>query len=429
MPDVSKYLYEHQIAAAEYIAATPKAYLGDEPGLGKTRSVLHGLHLAGVHNVLVICPAIVRGHWSAEAELLRLVGLGPRGAVDVVSYEYVVAQGQDGLNRYLTNFDAVVVDEAHYCKNPKAKRTRIVMGRNGYVGRFPRVVLASGTPMPRNPSELFPQLANLRPDVLDRHDLRKMAVWNDTFCLTRTSFIRGRMIQKVVGMKEVEQLRTVLDECILRRTLSDVGIDVPTIQWQTVRLTVPHWGGADASVLDKVTDAVEAGDLASLSNDGEVSRLRHDIGVFKAHAAADHIRDMLGPDDKVVVFAYHRDVLAVLREELRSYGVAYVDGAVPQPIREANIEKFQTSPNCQVFLGQITACQTGITLTAAHRVVIVEPDWQNTVNVQAAYRVARIGQTADRCIVQLLALADSIDEAVLGQCAREARMAAALDGE
>src|SRR5690606_26891738 len=133
MPDVSQYLYEHQIAAAEYIAATPKAYLGDEPGLGKTRSVLHGLHLAGVHNVLVICPAIVRGHWSAEAELLREGGVGPQGTVDVVSYEYVVAHGEGGLNHYLTSFDAGVVDEAHYCKNHKAKRTRIVMGRNGYV--------------------------------------------------------------------------------------------------------------------------------------------------------------------------------------------------------------------------------------------------------------------------------------------------------
>jgi SNF2 family DNA or RNA helicase len=79
-----------------------------------------------------------------------------------------------------------------------------------------------------------------------------------------------------------------------------------------------------------------------------------------------------------------------------------------------------------VFLGQNIACQTGITLAAAHRVVLVEPDWTADVNFQLGQRVARIGSTAKRCIGQMIALAGTLDEAIVAQNERETRMAADL---
>lgn len=424
-------LFEHQRQAAEYIAGTPRAYLGDTPGLGKTRSVLYGLELAGSKRVVVICPAIVRSHWRDEWEALER-GQMLHFEIQVYSYEQIVRGGEELLTELAGWGDTLVVDEAHYCKNTQAKRTRLIMGKDGYAGKFDRVVLASGTPMPRNPAELFPQLINLRPDVLVRHGVGKLHQWAKEFCIFRTSFVRGRQVRKVVGMRNEEKLREIVSECMLRRTLADVGLDVPPVQWQTIRLNSEiSLNILDYDVAARLSEALGDGEsLAEIASDPETSRLRKKLGIHKARAAGEFIgSSMDGSDEKVVVFAYHRDVLALLKEELRNLGVCYVDGDVSQRDRDEAIRIFQTDPRSRVFLGQITACQTGITLTAASRAVIVEPDWQDTVNVQAAHRVARIGQEAEHCIVQMLCLAGTIDEAVVGQCAREARMKSQLFSE
>ncbi|MGH7756462.1 MAG: C-terminal helicase domain-containing protein, partial [Vulcanimicrobiaceae bacterium] len=144
----------------------------------------------------------------------------------------------------------------------------------------------------------------------------------------------------------------------------------------------------------------------------------------KAPLVAALLADQLeGNDDKIVVFAYHRAVLNLLRDALAPFGVCYIDGDTTRLRREQQIDWFQTRAHHRVFLGQQDACKEGITLTAASRVVIVEPSWTADDNVQAAHRVARIGQTSGHCIVQLVALSGTIDAGIMRQCAHEARLA------
>jgi hypothetical protein len=76
-----------------------------------------------------------------------------------------------------------------------------------------------------------------------------------------------------------------------------------------------------------------------------------------------------------------------------------------------------------VFLGQNIACQVSLTLTAARRAVIVEPDYTANVNYQLAKRIARIGQSADRVIVQFAMLAGSLDKRIVRRNIAETRMA------
>ncbi len=111
-----------------------------------------------------------------------------------------------------------------------------------------------------------------------------------------------------------------------------------------------------------------------------------------------------------------------LRAGLESFGVAYVDGDTCQAFRDERIDAFQMDPRTRVFLGQDTCCQEGITLTAARRVILVEPEWTAMKNYQLGKRVARIGQTAERCIGQLITLAGTLDEAIVAQNLRETRM-------
>ncbi len=162
--------------------------------------------------------------------------------------------------------------------------------------------------------------------------------------------------------------------------------------------------------------------------DQHVMRLRRLIGEVKAAAVVQMLADELDSSkEKVVVFANHRNVLATLALGLSRFGVAYVDGDSTPAQRDRAIDGFQTNPFTRVFLGQTLACQTGITLTAASRVVLAEPDWTGVVNVQAAGRVARIGQTSKRCIAQMISLAGTLDEAIVANHRREVdRIAAVL---
>jgi SWI/SNF-related matrix-associated actin-dependent regulator 1 of chromatin subfamily A len=414
-------LFEHQRDGAAWLADRPRAYLGDEPGLGKTRTVLRALGDLGCSNTLIVTPAIVRTHWRRESELMAVRPL-------VMSYDEVVRGGAKLMRELLVEeaIDGLVLDEAHYCKHATSQRAQILLGKDGYARRLERVWLASGTPMPRNPRELFTQLCYLRPDVLVKHGVARLDAWTERFCVVKPTFARGKKVEKVIGVKNADQLQEILAEVMLRRTLDDVGLDVPEIFWQTLRLD----GQGDASELSGVSRetlaAINAGDLESIADDPHVARMRRRLGELKVTPVAQMLSSQLADsDEKIVVFAYHRSVLHALRELLGPFGVAYVDGEVTGRARDEAIDRFQTDPRCRVFLGQNIACQTGITLHAAHRVVLVEPEWMGDVNFQLAKRLARIGSTASRCVAQMIALAGTLDEAIIGQCEREARMVTA----
>jgi SWI/SNF-related matrix-associated actin-dependent regulator 1 of chromatin subfamily A len=193
---------------------------------------------------------------------------------------------------------------------------------------------------------------------------------------------------------------------------------LPSVVWGQITLDAT----VGAELREAEQEAEKAGALTLMQSES-TSRYRRLVGEAKAPAVVKHLYDELKEtDQKVVVFAYHKNVLGKLALGLYEFGVAYVDGDTSQAARDKAIRDFQTDPKVRVFVGQITACQAGITLTAAQRVVIVEPDWTANVNVQAAQRVARIGQTAEHCIAQLVSLAGTLDDAIVRVNLRETRM-------
>jgi SWI/SNF-related matrix-associated actin-dependent regulator 1 of chromatin subfamily A len=416
-------LYQHQVAGAEWLAARRTGYLGDVPGIGKTLTLLRATQLRGVSRVLVVCPAIVRTHWRREADVLGM------RAVTVRSYDDVTRNGAD-----MAAFDALLIDEVHYAKHADALRTKALLGKGGCARHagLDCIYVASGTPVSKHPAEIWTVLASLFPDVARAHGLGSHAAFVDRFCLTSTQYVRGRVVEKIhAGIKpgrEVEY-REILDAIMLRRTLDDVGLDVPPLDWQPLELD----GGALEFEFNAHTEIVHAlnsdydNALADIASDPHVARMRRRLGELKVGVFATALRAQLGEDgdEKVVVFAHHRDVLSTIMFDLtvHGYDVAYVDGDVSDAERTRRIDRFQTDPTCRVFLGQNIACQTGITLTAARRVILVEPDWTRDVNLQLAKRVARIGQTAERCVAQMVVLAGTLDDAIVRQNLREVRMA------
>lgn len=423
-------LYQHQTEGAAWLAARPKAYLGDKPGTGKTRTLIAAAVQAGVQRPLIVCPAIVQTHWRRELLHMARVELDPV----IASYDAVTRGGNELMRDLLLeqDVDALILDEAHYCKHATSQRAQQLLGPNGYARRLATVWPASGTPVPKNAGEFWTVLSSLFPEVALEHGLRTHADFAARFCVMRGAWTRGKYVEKPLSgvINNEAEFKAILAKVMLVRTLDDVGIDVPTVDWQVLRLN----GGAMPGFFTgegcgDVELALQMGeDLALIATDPHVARMRRRLGELKVAPVAQMLASELADsDEKVVVFAHHTRVLESLRELLKSFGVAYIDGDVRDTARAREIDRFQDDPRTRVFLGQNIACQTGITLTAARRVVMVEPDWTAVVNQQLGHRVARIGQTARRCVVQMVALADTLDEAIVGQNAREVRMLAGLD--
>jgi SNF2 family DNA or RNA helicase len=392
-------LYPYQKVGRDDLAAHRRRYLGDDPGLGKTVMALAAAEIVDAQRLLVICPAIARPVWRRTWEQMGR----PTPQCHMVSYD------ECRMGRAPDDPDLVILDEAHYCANIAAKRTRAALR---VAHQAPRVWCLSGTPMRNHPLELYPVLRAIWPDLLNHHGVGTREKYLARFCTVVPTEWGEKILPEV---KAPEVLRQIVGSVMLRRRLSDVQLDLPPLRWESTPLLAPDGPTLDEMLAgiagyDVLLAALECGELPE---GGQTSTLRRLIGAAKAPAAlallADELRE--GTLDKVVVLAYHRDVLDLLHRGLAPFGVVRVEGSTAPGARERAEERFQTEHTTRVFLGQITAAGTAITLTAGHEIVLVEQMWTPFDNFQAVKRIHRIGQDYP-CRARLCMLPDTIDEQV-----------------
>jgi SNF2 family DNA or RNA helicase len=430
-------LLPHEEEGAQWLAKRRRGLLGDEPGTGKTYTLARAAQLIGAKRLLVVCPAIGRTHWG---NVLRELG---HPTFACYSYNGIVNGGIARREEILSGYnpDLLILDEWHRLKSIGAQRTKLLLGRAGYARRIRTAWGASGTPMPKHPGDLWTILSTFHPEVCLRHRLPDRQSFLDRFCVLVYDFHRGAMRERIMPeVKNEEELKEILAETMLRRTLKDIGVAVPSIWWQHVILDAMSSDAAGLTAIRRLTaGSQELSRLPAALEDGasleeilgrvppdDTSRLRQAVGIVKAPLVGEWLAaELADSDESLVVFAYHRSVLHVLRTQLAAFGVAYVDGDTSPKQRDIALADFQAKRS-RVFLGQNLACQESITLTAAHRAILVEPEFTRSVNLQLAKRIARLTSTADRCIVQLVGLAGTLDEAIVRRNVREQEMAEAL---
>jgi len=423
-------LLGYQRAGIAYMAARPASLLADEPGLGKTVQVVGLANYVGARNILVVCPLSVKLNWAREISKWSVAQPGlstgfatakawPE-ATDVVIGHY------DIIANYVTQlrsrpWDLVVLDEAHYLKNPDAKRSRAIFGDNATVEPVAacRRLVLTGTPVPNRPVEIYGLLAWLAPEVAGG--------W--------VSFVRAYCAGKqstygwdVSGASNLAGLQDLLRSTVMvRRCKDDVLAELPPKRRQVISLSpadiagvraaldaerayvFDHAGGPlhDDEYLASIERLVRRDRPVELS---EMSQLRHATALAKAPAVAAHVADMLdGGVGKVVCWAHHHDVASVLAEALGRYGVLTCTGATPAKVRQANVDAFNAPGGERVLVGGISALGTGVTLTASSHVVFAELDWAPANMTQAEDRCHRIGQ-ASTVLVQHVVLDGSLDD-------------------
>lgn len=438
--------YPYQQEGARWLAGREQALLADEMGLGKSAQVILACDMVNANNILVVCPAAVRVNWDREFTRfspmdrpcnVMLTGKDrPSPGVNVVSYDLLASVEKLRNALKATPWDVLVLDEAHYCKERTAKRTKAIYGHaqhKGVMHNAKRVWRLSGTPMPNNASELYTHLKSA--------GVANTSYWDFVFRYC-DGFDSG-FGYKITGVKNTEELRGMLDQIMLRRKKNDVMTQLPPITFGEVtversQVELDPWfyenwrpigipaflkelEGIDGS-LKAGLQAVRRGHGHKLDDSLELlkayakstSTLRRYIGLAKLPRVLDIIEDELktGAVDKIVLFAIHQQVIELARQRFRKLGAVTLFGGTPTAKRQANIDKFQKDPKCRVFIGQITAAGTGITLTAAHEVAFLESSWVPADNAQAAMRCHRIGQ-AFPVRVRFFTCAGSVDEEVM----------------
>jgi len=436
-------LFPYQHVGAQFLADRPRAGLFDVPGIGKTAQSVSACDLIGAQRVLVICPAAVRTVWPTEfrkfqriprrvtaAKKIDDLNLWLRGRFDVlvVSYEQATRWAPH-LQKDL--IEAVIIDEAHYIKDAKAKRTKAILGgrcdgTTGIARMGGAVWFLTGTPHSNSPTDTWTWLR-----FCGATELSLANYTNTYFNAQPGAFNMSFSVRK----ERVEELRTIIRSNSLRRTKEQVGLQLPPV-WLTtqaiegdddgIKALLRQHPGLDAAILD----AVERGSL-SFVDAQHIGTLRRLTGTGKAPAYAAQLIEELETDGaKRVVIGIHRAVLDIVAAALEREGIGYVriDGQVTDSdVREMMVTQFQLDPKCRVFLGNIKAAGTGLTLTAAYRIDMLEWSWAPADNAQALMRVHRIGQTHE-VHARFISLAKSIDERVSATVARKTAAIAAIEG-
>lgn len=410
---------------AKFLAENPAAFLADGPGLGKTIQVIAACDMLGLKKIAVVCPAIAKINWRREFEKWGEV----EREILVYSYDKLTTSKEARAELAAFEPDVLVLDECHALKNRQAKRTKYIYGPHcrgdGLVRFADRVWLLSGTPFPNSLADFWTHIRAIWQYPLNFTDytLYFCRTWESQFGL------------KVLGNKpeRIDEFKAILKSIMLRRRAETVLKDLPPLVWGEASLEVAGWNDAKAASDEReqkavsliIENAVTQGDLSDRLGEiaPHMASLRRLTALAKAKPIAAQLAGELGDNayEKVIVFAYHKAALEALREGLAEFNPAFIVGGLGNQERQAEIDRFQNDPECRVFIGQITACNAAITLTAANQVVFAELDWTNSTNAQAAKRAHRIGQTRP-VFIRVFSLANSVDEVVSRVLANKAKM-------
>lgn len=371
----------YQIFGAQYVIHQRNAIIGDEMGLGKTLQALAAMaHLAakGESKFLVVCPASVQLNWLNEIHRhTKLRGFSLHGA------------GRDDAKRRwqrsggvaVTTFGTlatlklasvpvamVVVDEAHFIKNPAAARTAAV---RSVISTGGRTLLLSGTPMENRVEEFRNLVSYINPVV-------------------------SKKLRAASALAGAEAFRRAVSPVYLRRNQEDVLQELPD------KIEVEDWVEATRSDVMAYREAVQQ---------RNIMRMR---SVSAREAKLERILEIVeeAEDDglKVIAFSYFLDTLTEIQERVPT-AFGPLTGAVPPARRQELVDRFTNHLGPALMLSQIAAGGVGLNVQAASVVIIVEPQWTPSIEAQAIARSHRMGQVRKVQVHRLLAK-ESVDERV-----------------
>ncbi|HET7087955.1 MAG TPA: SNF2-related protein, partial [Anaerolineae bacterium] len=407
--------------------------------------------LRGIERALVICPASLKHQWAREIRRFTSLpvtvvegGLNARRDLyrepsffKIINYEIVRRDLKD-LDQLRP--DLIVLDEAQRIKNWRAKTAAMVKQlRSRYA------FVLTGTPLENRLDELYSIFQFLDPRILG-----PLWQFNDRFFELEE---RPGGTFKVLGYKNLDELRTTIAPYVMRRVREEVLKDLPERVDNNffVEMTDPQWKAYD-EFKESVAKLVAKAQRRPLTpKEREILlmcliKMRLICNALALHDKAIPVKDrertapkltelgeiladqIASNGHKAIVFSQWADMLALTEPVIRRVGVDYVKltGAVPSPKRGALVERFFEDRDCRVFLST-DAGGVGLNLQAASLVVNLDLPWNPAVLAQRIARAHRHGQPHSVHVINLVAK-DTIEERMLDTLAAKRSVFAGVFG-
>jgi SWI/SNF-related matrix-associated actin-dependent regulator 1 of chromatin subfamily A len=389
IPDGLK-LQTFQAVGAFFLSVKKRALLADDQGLGKTVQTIAALNTIGATKIVIVCPASVVKNWCRELDIWSTPT--ENRSVKIMSYEKFTKDFEN------LQAEVFVFDEAHYVKNENSKRGKAF----GQVAKrtTTRIWCLTGTPMTVRAADLWAPIQALDPKVF--------------LGFTKFSFLEhfcdgywdnfGHF--KMGGTSNHFELnwRIRASGVMLRRTKAQVLEQLPEKQKRHIEFEPDS---ATKKKLDDINDWVveytnQDGSIEEMP--GPIATKMRETGILKTEYVLDYLRAFLddNPKEKICLFAHHKEVVDRAMAGLKEFNPVKVVGGMPKDARQLSVDTFQTDPNTQVFVGNIKAAGTGLTLTAARYAFFMELSWVPGELAQAEDRIHRITQEREVTIFYLL---------------------------
>ena len=308
-------------------------------------------------------------------------------------------------------FDYVILDEAQAIKNAStgaAKAARLLRGDH-------RLAL-SGTPVQNHLGELWSLFEFLNPGMMGAASVFKLTPQGAAAMDADSRAVLSRALRPFILRRTKEQVATELPEK-LEQTLFCEMDEAQRKLYDELR---DHYR---QSLMERVMrDGINKSKIQVLEallrlrqaacHPGLIDKSREKEPSAKLDALLEQIAQVVDEDHKVLVFSQFTSLLAIVRHRLDADGIPYeyLDGKTRD--REARVNRFQTDPNCKLFLISLKAGGLGLNLTAAEYVYLLDPWWNPAVEAQAIDRAHRIGQTR-RVFAYRLIARGTVEEKVL----------------
>lgn len=462
--------FNHQIDGVRFGLNKKRFLLGDDQGLGKTKQIIDFVgcleKTATINKVLIICGVnSLKYNWQSEISIhsdekgwvlgtrfRKTTGKAYEGSTkdkladldNLPDSRYLITNietlraGAEKISKSKYHFpvaeklaelckkgiiSVIAFDECHKSKDPTSLQSRAMSLLSA-----PYMAAMSGTPLMNNPLDLYFPLSWLG---YEKHSFYQFKQHHCT--------LGGWGGSQVVGYKNLEEIRALMDEVMLRRLKTEV-LDLPE---KIRKIEYVDMTAKQAQIYKEVYMGVmnELQKIKFSNNPlSMMIRLRQATGwtgilsqTVQESAKMDRmielIEEISASGQKAIVFSNWESMTEIAREKLKAYNPAYITGATKADDRMNEVTRFQNDKNCKVIIGTIGAMGTGLTLTAAQNVIFLDSPWNMALKAQAEDRAHRIGTQGTVNVITLVCK-NTIDERIEELVEKKGQIADALvDGK
>lgn len=414
--------FKHQEEGIEFLLKNKKCILADDMGLGKTyQSIVAALEVEA-ERILVVCPSSLKINWMREiqnfcedASIIKGKHWDP-DRFTIINYDIlknfhtIKERGKKyeewELRREIVEFDPdlIILDEAHFVKNHKSIRGKILKDISKKYSPE-RVWLLTGTPIANRPMDYFNLLS-----IIDSPVTNNWVHYAKTYCEGMRFKKGGRFVWVTTGASNLEELSTKTRRTILRRKKEDV-LDLPEKLITPVYLELENVDGYKNVWEDYMEQRRLDGKKGNPAKDlVEMTLLRTFIAMETVPYTIEKTEEALELGKKTIIFCNFNDEMDSFINHFGDKCVC-VRGGMSDKQKQRAVDRFQEDDSCMVFVGQIKAAGVGLTLTAAEIVIMNSLDWVPGNHEQAEDRAYRIGQKETVNIYYML-IDDTIDTLV-----------------